>query len=133
FGEKDFQQLVIIRRLVEELFMQIDIVGGKIIREEGGLAMSSRNQYLSQQEQQRAKGLSAALRWCKTQLLANEPVDEVLSTACQQLNSQQIEVEYLDLRDSETLQEHSKIADAVLLIAAKVGKTRLIDNVRMKD
>lgn len=132
FGEKDFQQLAIIRRLATELFMDIDIIGAPIVREASGLAMSSRNQYLSSEEREQATWLSKTLIHCREQLLAGESTNQTLTTAKQQLAKQAINVEYLDCRDIETLSENPDIKRGVLLIAARIGKTRLIDNLRIQ-
>ncbi len=129
FGKKDFQQLTIIRRLVAELFMDIEIIGGDIIREAGGLAMSSRNQYLTTSEREQAENLYKVLQWAKSQLLAGQPAMATLEKAKQSLMDLSIDVEYLALRDKETLQENPELLNAVLLIAARLGETRLIDNV----
>lgn len=131
FGEKDFQQLAIIRRLNKELYMNIKILGGEIIREASGLAMSSRNQYLSDEERQRATWLSKVLRDSRQRLLAGENPDNVLQQGKTLLADQGIKVEYLDLRDIETLATTQDRQRGVLLVAGRVGKTRLIDNLRL--
>ncbi len=129
FGKKDFQQLTVIRRLVTELFMDIEIIGGEIIRETSGLAMSSRNQYLTDNEQKQAENLHKVLKWAREQLLAGQSETMILEKAKQHLLDLGVDVEYLDLRDKETLQESPELSNAILLVAARVGKTRLIDNV----
>lgn len=132
FGEKDFQQLAIIRRLNEELFMHIEVLSGNIIREESGLALSSRNQYLSDEAREQATWLSKTLQMCRTRLLHGEPHQTVLADGRQTLNQQGIDVEYLDFRDTETLAQHpDDIKRGVLLVAGRIGSTRLIDNLRI--
>lgn len=133
FGEKDFQQLAIIRRLVSELFIETEVVGGKIIREANGLAMSSRNQYLSADQRLLAGQLSKTLQECRQRLLAGDMPDSVLTEAKQRLTTMGIEVEYLDFRDSLTLESTPIIDSGILLIAARLGKTRLIDNLRIVE
>lgn len=128
FGQKDFQQLAIIRRLVDELFMPVEILGGEIIREPSGLAMSSRNQYLSKAEKQTAGLLFGTLTTVRERLLAGEPAEPTLSKAKAYLNSQGFTVDYLALKDKQTLAAPSQLATAILLVAARLGKTRLIDN-----
>jgi len=128
FGEKDYQQLVIIRKLVDELFIDTDIIGAPIIRERNGLAMSSRNQYLSDREKQRASHLYRTLKTCRAQLRTEKSVDSVLTHGKQNLSQQGIAVDYLELRNKHSLQTASTVKDSILLIAAYIGKTRLIDN-----
>lgn len=131
FGEKDFQQLAIIRRLNKELYMNIKILGGDIIREDSGLALSSRNQYLNTKERSRAAGLSKTLRDCRERLLQGQAPAQVLTHGKMALSAQQIDVEYLEFRDIDTLAEQPEFNRGILLIAAKLGKTRLIDNLRI--
>ncbi len=128
FGEKDFQQLLIIRRLNEELFMDVGIISGRIVREASGLAMSSRNQYLSSDERMRAVWLSKTLNACKKRLLAGERIDDVLRVGRQTLTERGIDIDYLDFRDCQTLGENPSIERGVLLVAGRLGRTRLIDN-----
>lgn len=131
FGEKDFQQFALIRRLNEELFMNVSLLSGEIIREADGLAMSSRNQYLNDDERKRAVWLSKTLHECREQLLSGVPLAEVISTGIQNLTNQNIHVEYLDFRDVETLAEHPVVKRGLFLVAGRLGKTRLIDNLRI--
>lgn len=131
FGEKDFQQLAIIRRLNQELYMNINIIGADIIREDSGLAMSSRNQYLSDEERQRTTWLSKTLRQSRERLLAGDKPDAVLADGKAQLTDNGIEFEYFDFRDMETLVENPALERGILLVAGRIGKTRLIDNLRL--
>lgn len=131
FGEKDFQQLAIIRRLVAELFIDVEIIGGEIIREDSGLAMSSRNQYLSADERQKAMALSQTLRWCRDELLSGKITDNVLKKGKEKLRNTGFVVDYLDFRDMATLANNPTLENGILLVAARLGKTRLIDNLRM--
>lgn len=131
FGEKDFQQLAIIRRLVAELFIDVEIIGGEIVREDSGLAMSSRNQYLSVEQRQTATALSQTLVWCRDELLAGKNTDKVLKKGREKLYNVGFKVDYLDLRDITTLTDNPALENGILLVAARLGKTRLIDNLRM--
>ena len=131
FGRKDYQQLAIIRRMVTDLFMPIEVVGHPIVREADGLAMSSRNAYLSKEERSRAlclsKGLAAAKRaWdggerdaARIEAAARAEVEKGADT-----------VEYVSAVDAASLQPFmERIASpAVVAVACRVGKTRLIDN-----
>ena len=131
FGEKDYQQLQVIRRMVSDLAMDVEIVGHPIVREADGLAMSSRNAYLTSAERQAALCLSRAL--CKAERLvrrgevtAAKIVDRVRAELD---NEPLVAVEYVKLCDVETLDEVDKIGEpALLALAARIGKARLIDN-----
>ncbi|WP_404403537.1 pantoate--beta-alanine ligase [Pelagibacterium halotolerans] len=131
FGEKDFQQLAVIRRLVADLNMPVTIVGGPIVREDGGLAMSSRNLRLTRGGRAAAPRLSAALFDAAKRIAAGEDVDSVIAqTKADILAAGFTEVEYLELRDAETLAPVAKPGQAArLLVAAWLDGVRLIDNV----
>lgn len=133
FGEKDYQQLALIRRLNQELYMNINILSGETIREPSGLALSSRNQYLSADEYQRATWLAKTLRNCRQRLLAGDCPQAVIADGKTTLAAQGIDVEYLELRDIDTLVENPTLARGILLLAGRLGKTRLIDNLRLTD
>jgi pantoate--beta-alanine ligase len=130
FGEKDYQQLLMIRRLNADLALPIEIAGGAIVRESDGLAMSSRNAYLSTEERVIAGRLNLILRDTITRLKHGDPV----SVAEQFGKSALLEagfasVDYLAVRDAETLGIISDLArPARILAAANIGNTRLIDN-----
>ena len=123
FGEKDYQQLILIQQMVTDLNMGIRIHGVPIVREASGLAMSSRNRYLSEEEHEVALGLSAAL---------TAGADAVLAAARSVLAAVDgLDVDYLELRrasDLSEIGEDKAAGDTRLLIAARVGTTRLIDN-----
>ncbi len=132
FGEKDWQQLVIIRRMVSDLHMPIEIVGGDIIREVDGLAMSSRNRYLSAAERAQALKLSQALKAMRQ--LANDGeanINVLKNQARNMLATANIQIEYLDIRSAGSLKNIHILntEPARAFIAANIGKTRLIDNV----
>lgn len=130
FGEKDYQQLILIQQMVTDLNMGIRIHGVPIVREASGLAMSSRNRYLSEEEHEVALGLSAALT--AGAHASESGADAVLSAARSVLAAVDgLDVDYLELRRASDLGEISEdkaAGDARLLIAARVGTTRLIDN-----
>jgi pantoate--beta-alanine ligase len=131
FGEKDFQQLAVIRRMVGDLNMDVEILGMPIVREDDGLAMSSRNTYLSPEERKSALSLSRSLT------VASESYREGVSSVAV-LREKVMEtlravpsasVEYVEFRDQLTLEEVDSASDETLLaLAVKLGKTRLIDN-----
>ncbi|MGP9724883.1 pantoate--beta-alanine ligase [Corynebacterium sp. AOP40-9SA-29] len=127
FGEKDYQQLVLIQQMVTDLNLGVQVHGVPVVREADGLAKSSRNIYLSAEERNAAMSLSAAL--LAGAHVAEDGADAVLDTARQVLaTSPGIEVDYLELRGLD-LGEAPEKGDARLLVAARVGATRLIDNV----
>jgi pantoate--beta-alanine ligase len=134
FGEKDYQQLAVIRRMVADLDMPIEIVGLPTVREPDGLAMSSRNKYLSPEERQRARGLSRGLRLAWSLFDAGERNPVKLAAAAQsEIAPAANRIDYVELRDAATLAPivERVTAPAVLAVAAFVGTTRLIDNQRL--
>jgi pantoate--beta-alanine ligase len=130
FGQKDYQQSLVVRRMTADLNLPINIVLCPTVREPDGLAMSSRNRYLSSEDRQRALALSRGLRQARELFAAGERSAEVIRSAIQkQLAADRIEVDYVSVADANTLAELSEIKDAaVVLLAARVGATRLIDN-----
>jgi pantoate--beta-alanine ligase len=133
FGEKDYQQLAVIRRMVADLDMGIEIVGMPIVREPDGLAMSSRNAYLAPAERERARALSRGLSAARARAEAGERDGRALVEAVRAaLAGQADRVDYVELRDAATLAPLERLdRPAVLAVAAYVGKTRLLDNVRL--
>ncbi|HSH40057.1 MAG TPA: pantoate--beta-alanine ligase, partial [Chthoniobacterales bacterium] len=135
FGEKDFQQLAIIRRMVRDLNFPVEIIGAPTVREPDGLASSSRNQYLTPVERDQATVLRAALveaveLACAGETSARRIVDAVRE---QILSAPLARVEYVELVDAETLQpQEEAIANSVVAVAVFFGKTRLIDNIRLR-
>ena len=126
FGQKDYQQLTLIRRMVADLCMGIDIVGARTVREDDGLALSSRNRYLSAEDRTAALALSAALRAGAAAGPAGP--DAVRRAAADVLeHASGIQVDYLELTDPD-LGPAPERGEARLLVAARVGSTRLIDN-----
>lgn len=129
FGQKDFQQWRLIARMVEDLALGVDIVRCPIVREPDGLAMSSRNAYLTPDERLRARALSRALARAMRAYLAGERRAVALLDAARP-ELAEVDLQYLELRDADSLEPIAHVqAPAVLAVAAKVGSTRLIDNV----
>jgi pantoate--beta-alanine ligase len=130
FGEKDFQQLAIIRRLAVDLNLGVAIVGVPIVRDEDGLALSSRNAYLSDDQRRRALALPHALEAAAERVASGSPVDAALDEAKQALRDAGFSpIDYVALVDEATLEPVGEArSDTRLIAAAKIGKTRLIDN-----
>ena len=136
FGEKDFQQLQVVRRLVRDLSMDIEIVGHPIVREADGLAMSSRNAYLTPEERRAAVCLSRAL--CKADKLVRRGetcAAPLLRVVAAELGREPLaQVEYAKLCDADSLQEIDRVQGAaVLALAVRFGRARLIDNRVIKN
>lgn len=132
FGRKDYQQLQIIKRMVRDLNFPLKIIEGEIIREKDGLAMSSRNRYLSDEERMRAlsinKSLKVAERDIRYEYIRNP--DIIIGKIRKNLNSAGLEIDYVEVLNSENLEKVDKISEKVLIaVAAGIGKTRLIDNI----
>ncbi len=131
FGEKDFQQLAILRRMTRDLDFGIEIVGVPIVRESDGVALSSRNAYLKPDERVAARALSAGLAAAEAKFKAGERTAEALIAAARApLEAEALaRIDYVELRDATELTPLTTLArPAVLAIAAFVGTTRLIDN-----
>jgi len=134
FGEKDYQQLAVIRRMVADLDMPIEIAGLPTVREPDGLAMSSRNKYLSSEERQRALALSRGLRAAQALHDGGERDPAKLVAAAEaEIAPAATHVDYVELRDAATLAPIAEriTGPAVIAVAAFVGTTRLIDNRRL--
>jgi pantoate--beta-alanine ligase len=135
FGEKDFQQLAIIRRMVRDLNFPVEIIGAPTVREADGLACSSRNQYLSASEREQASVLHRALQEARRVTAGGEQSAEiVLATARDVISSAPLAlVDYLEVVDADTLQPTSVAGpNSLIAVAAFFGKTRLIDNLRLR-
>jgi pantoate--beta-alanine ligase len=133
FGEKDFQQLAVIRRMVADLHLPVEIVGRPTLREQDGLAMSSRNAYLSPAERGRALAIFQGLSAARERFAAGErQADALVELALAAMKDRVDRVDYVEIRDADSLRpvEHLD-APAVILAAAFVGATRLIDNMRL--
>ena len=133
FGEKDFQQLAVIRRFVADLDMAVEIVGVPTQRDDDGLAMSSRNIYLDDEQRKQAVALPRALGVAARAIAKGEDVDSVLDDARTTLVGAGFAIDYVALADAETLAENPA-ADRPrrLLAAARMGATRLIDNIAIE-
>jgi len=130
FGEKDFQQLAVIRRMAKDLDLAVQVVGMPIVREADGLAMSSRNAYLSPDERRRALGLSRAIK-AAVHLRANSESSAARLTeaALAELTAVDARVDYVTVVDPATLEPLEQVqGPAQMLLAAFIGRTRLIDN-----
>ncbi|MEO6199067.1 MAG: pantoate--beta-alanine ligase [Sphingomicrobium sp.] len=130
FGEKDFQQLAVIRAMVRDLALPIEIVGVETVRDTDGLALSSRNTYLSKDERKLALALPTSLIFARDSIRSGKAVTATLAAAKQQLvEAGFLKIDYLALVDSATLEPLDRPAGEMRLIAAAtLGKTRLIDN-----
>ncbi len=136
FGEKDAQQLVVIQRLVADLNLPVTIVPCPTVREPDGLAMSSRNTYLSAEERQAATVLYRALAAAQAAFAAGERSAECLRAAMRQVLAAEplARVDYVSVADPETLAELDQVASAALCsLAVRIGRTRLIDNLRLGE
>jgi pantoate--beta-alanine ligase len=134
FGEKDYQQLAVIRRMTVDLDLPVRIVGVPTQRDPDGLALSSRNAYLSAEERLIARALPRALVEAAQAMRNGSPVAEALQEARAKLTAAGFDpIDYVELRDAETLRPLDDLAlPARLLAAAKLGRTRLIDNLEVR-
>lgn len=130
FGEKDFQQLALIRKMVADMGFDIEIVGVPIMRAKDGLALSSRNGYLTAEQRKIAPGLYKVLSSIADKLQAGErDLDEIIAIAGQELNEKGFRADDIQIRDADTLLEVSETSKrAVILVATWLGDARLIDN-----
>jgi len=136
FGRKDAQQLVVIEKMVKDLNFATQIIPCETVREADGLAMSSRNRYLSAAERKQALAINKALQYAKTKIEEGEEDAMKLIGEMAEILEQQsaIEIDYVSIVDAHTLEDLVKIeGDVLAAVAAKVGTTRLIDNIRITD
>lgn len=133
FGEKDFQQLAVIRRLVADLNIPVEIVGGPTVREADGLALSSRNVYLSAEERATAPTLQASMQRAAVRIRDGESFDAALTAARNKITAAGFELDYLELRDAASLAtvKGRYRTGLRMLVAARLGRTRLIDNIEV--
>ncbi len=131
FGEKDFQQLRVIAQIARDLDLEAKIIGAPTVREKDGLALSSRNVYLSPAEREVAPALHAALAGCAAELRASAPVAMAVAAAWKSVEAAGFAIDYVEARNAETLAPINSLAGGPvrLLAAAKLGGTRLIDNI----
>ena len=134
FGEKDYQQLVLIRRMTQDLDLGVEIVPCPIVREDDGMALSSRNAYLSTDERSRARAISAALFDAKKKVAAGERFSAVIIGACMdELEKAGSRVDYVEIVEPATLERVEQInGSARMAVAAYIGETRLIDNILLE-
>lgn len=141
FGEKDYQQLLVIRRMVRDLDIPVQIVGGPIVREFDGLAMSSRNIYLNDEERELAPRLFKTLRTVAENIAAGNSIYEQITFGIDSLNKDGFKIDYLEVRDANSLNSirasdlegQSSLPSMRVFAAAHLGETRLIDNVAIPE
>ena len=132
FGHKDYQQLAVIKQLVRDLNMPIEVIGVPIARAEDGLALSSRNGYLTEQERQTAPVIYQSLKTAEKELQSGTALDLSLEHIRTTLTQAGLVVDYIEAR-TPMLQKAAQFdQDVILFVAAKLGKTRLIDNLQVK-
>jgi len=131
FGEKDFQQLRVVARMAGDLDLGVKVVGSRTVRERDGLAMSSRNVYLSPEERATAPGLYRAMKECAGRLRAGGDIEAAMAGGCELITNAGFILGYFEARHADTLAPIASGKDGPvrILVAAKLGKTRLIDNV----
>jgi pantoate--beta-alanine ligase len=131
FGEKDYQQLKVVTRLAKDLDLPVKIVAVATVREQDGLALSSRNSYLSASERAAAPTLYRVLKDCAGKIARGELTVRVLDEGAAAIERSGFLLEYLEARHTDTLAPVASIEDGPirLLVAARIGKTRLIDNI----
>jgi len=131
FGEKDFQQLLVIKKMVKDLNMDVDVIGLPILRESDGLAMSSRNSYLSKEERLSALSLNRALKSAEDMIKKGEFNAKIIMDEMERIikSEKRTVIDYIDICNPETLEPFNVIEDkALIAVAVKIGKARLIDN-----
>lgn len=130
FGEKDYQQLQVVRRMARDLDLAVEIIGAPTVREADGLAMSSRNRYLTAQERASAGRLPAVLNEAIAAMRRGAGPETAAAEALRQLGQAGFAVDYVEVRDAQTLSPVQSLSDGPLriLAAAQIGGTRLIDN-----
>ena len=131
FGEKDFQQLRVVARMAMDLDLGVKVIGSRTVRERDGLAMSSRNVYLSAEQRRVAPVLYRAMKESAAQLKAGDEIAAVMSKGADIIKAAGFALDYFEIRNAETLAPVASASDGPLriLVAAKIGKTRLIDNI----
>lgn len=134
FGEKDYQQLLVIRRMARDLDLPIKILGAPILREKDGLALSSRNVYLSPEERKASTTLYKVLSESAAAIKKGEAIDPVLAQGRAKIEAAGFKLDYLEARNADTLAkpDGARNEPLRLLVAARIGGTRLIDNVGVK-
>jgi pantoate--beta-alanine ligase len=131
FGEKDFQQLRVVTRMAGDLDLGVKVIGSRTVRERDGLAMSSRNVYLSPQERRVAPELYRAMKESAARLKAGEAIASAMAAGAEIITAAGFALDYFELRHAHTLAQVAAVGDGPLriVVAAKLGTTRLIDNI----
>lgn len=131
FGEKDFQQLRVVTRMARDLDLGVKVIGSKTVRERDGLAMSSRNVYLSPEERGRAPRLYRAMKEAARRLRSGDDIEAAMASGAELAAGAGFTLDYFEVRHAETLAPIASVNDGPvrILTAARIGKTRLIDNV----
>ncbi len=131
FGEKDFQQLRVVAQMARDLDLGVRVIGSRTVRERDGLAMSSRNVYLSAEERQTATTLYRAMKESAKRLKAGEKLETAMAPGREMIEGAGFVLDYFEARHAETLAPVASVKDGPvrILVAAKLGKTRLIDNI----
>ena len=130
FGEKDFQQLRVVTQMARDLDLGVKVIGSRTVRESDGLAMSSRNVYLSPEERPQATALYRAMKESAKRLKAGEDVEAAMANGAELITGAGFALDYFEARHAETLASIQSMKDGPvrILVAAKIGTTRLIDN-----
>jgi pantoate--beta-alanine ligase len=131
FGEKDFQQLRVVTQMAGDLDLGVKVIGSKTVRERDGLAMSSRNVYLSPEERRAAPVLFRAMKESARRMRAGDDIKAAMAGGAELIANAGFVLDYFEVRHAETLAPIASVNDGPLriLVAAKIGKTRLIDNI----
>jgi pantoate--beta-alanine ligase len=131
FGEKDFQQLRVVTQMARDLDLGVKVIGAKTVRERDGLAMSSRNVYLSPEQRRAAPELHRVMKESASRLRAGEAVGPVMAAGAKSIKNAGFALDYLEVRHAETLAPIGSLKDGPMrmLVAARIGSTRLIDNI----
>ena len=131
FGEKDYQQLKVVTRMAADLHLPVRIIPGPTVREPDGLALSSRNRYLSAEERETASLLHRALQACAEAIRSGTALAQALTLARRSVTAAGFDLDYLEARDADTLEPVAPAGATPLrlLVAARIGTTRLIDNI----
>ena len=132
FGQKDYQQLAVIKQMVRDLSIPIEVIGVPIARAEDGLALSSRNGYLTEQDRQTAPVIFKALKTAEQNLHSGQVLSDTLGQIRASLTDAGLIVDYVEVRNPMLQKVDQFDQDVVLFVAAKLGKTRLIDNLQVK-
>ena len=131
FGEKDFQQLRVVTRMAKDLDLGVKIIGASVVRERDGLAMSSRNVYLSSEERERAPAIFRAMNESASRIRAGDAFEPAMAVGADMIKAAGFDLDYFEIRHAETLAPvtSGKEGPLRILVAARLGTTRLIDNI----